>query len=208
MPADAFLYFAKPAVGSLLTSAGTQPEGETTDHWFATSSSPAKGTFSNKTSALEIRNFSFGVTQAETTGSYSGGASAGKVKFDEFSIERKVDQASCPIYNACTSGAHFPSVMLAIRKAGGSPLVYLQFCFRQVFVTNISWNGGGGEEGFTEQVKFKFGAMGIRYIQQLATGAEGTKMEGYWNIITNTNTLAVTGLADESQPFLDKASQG
>jgi type VI secretion system secreted protein Hcp len=208
MPADAFLYFSKPAIGSLLTTAGTQPEGETTDNWFATSSSPAKGTFSNKTSALEIKSFSFGVSQSETSGSASGGASAGKAKFDEFSIERNVDQASCPIYNACTSGAHFPSVMLAIRKAGGSPLVYLQFCFRQVFVTGINWAGGGGDEGFNETVKFKFGAMGIQYIQQLATGAEGTKMTAAWNTTTNFNTLDVTGLPEESQPYLEKASQG
>jgi type VI protein secretion system component Hcp len=157
---------------------------------------------------LEIKSFSFGVSQAETSGSASGGASAGKAKFDEFSIERNVDQASCPIYNACTSGAHFPSVMLAIRKAGGSPLVYLQFCFRQVFVTGINWSGGGGDDGFNETVKFKFGAMGIQYIQQLPTGAEGTKMTAAWNTTTNFNTLDVTGLPEESQPYLEKASQG
>jgi type VI protein secretion system component Hcp len=208
MPADNFLYFSKAATGSMLTTAGTQPEGETADHWFATSGSPAKGTFSNKTSALEISSFSFGVAQAETSASSTGGASAGKVKFEEFSIERNVDQASCPLFNACTSGAHFPSVMLAVRKAGGSPLLYLQYCFRQVFVTGINWSGGGGEEGFKETVKFKFGAMGIRYIQQTATGGEGTKMEAAWNTTNNTATLTVTGLPDESTPYIDKASQG
>jgi len=208
MPADNYLYFTKAATGSMLSDKATQPEGETTDHWFATASSPAKGTFSNKTSALEIQTFSFAVVQSETSGSGTGGASAGKAKFEEFQIERNVDQASCPIFNACTAGAHFPTVCLAIRKSGGSPLLYLQYCFRQVFVTSISWSGGGGDEGFKETVKFKFGAMGIRYIQQTATGGEGTKMEAAWNTTTNAPTLAVTGLPDESTPYIDTASQG
>ena len=75
--------------------------------------------------ALEVLSFSFAVSQAETTGSGTTGGSAGKAKFEEFQIEKYVDQASAPLYNACTGGAHFPSVCLAVRKAGGDPLLYL-----------------------------------------------------------------------------------
>src|SRR6185312_4687594 len=103
---------------------------------------------------LECLSFSFGVAQAETSGSGSTGAGAGKAKFEEFSIEKFVDLASVPLYNACVGGAHFPSVMLAVRKAGGTNLLYLQYIFRMVFVTNISWSGGGGEEAPRETVKF------------------------------------------------------
>jgi type VI secretion system secreted protein Hcp len=183
MAADNFLWFPAAATGGLLTGKSTQPEGETTDSWFS------------KKKALECLSVSFGVAQAETTGSGSTGAGAGKAKFEEFSIEKFVDLASVPLYNALTGGAHFPSVMLAIRKSGGSNLVYLQYIFRQVFVTNISWNGGGGEEAPKETIKFKFGAMGIQYIQQLATGAEGTKMQGMWNTTTNKPSLDVPGLS-------------
>jgi type VI secretion system secreted protein Hcp len=201
MAADNFLWFPKPATGGLLVGkAGTQPEGETRDEWFS------KPKFKHPTAALEVLNFQFEVTQAETSGSGTGGASAGKAKFGEFQVEKYVDQASCPLYNACTAGAHFPSVMLAIRKAGGSPLLYIQYNFRQVFVTSIAWQGGGGEEGFKETIKFKFAAMGIQYIQQLPTGAEGTKMIGAWNTATNTPSLEVPGLVapEEYEP----ATQG
>src|SRR5262252_8115770 len=134
MAADNFLWFREAAKGGLLTGKSSQPEGETTDTWFA------------KKKALEVLSFSFGVSQAETSGSASTGAGAGKAKFEEFSIEKGVDLASVPLYNSCTGGAHFPSVMLVIRKAGGSNLLYIQYIFRMVFVTNISWSGGGGEE--------------------------------------------------------------
>src|SRR5580658_7499665 len=94
--------------------------------------------------------------QAETTSSGTTGSAAGKAKFEEFQIEKFIDLASVPLYNACAAGAHFPNVVLAVRKAGGSNLVYLQYIFRQVFVTNIAWSGGGGEEAPKETVKFKF----------------------------------------------------
>jgi type VI secretion system secreted protein Hcp len=182
MAADNFLWFPAAASGGLLTGKSSQPEGETTDTWFS------------KKKALEVLSFTFGVSQAETTGSASTGAGAGKAKFDEFSVEKSVDLSSVPLYNACTAGAHFPSVMLAIRKAGGSNLLYVQYIFRMVFVTGINWSGGGGEEAPRETIKFKFGAMGIQYIQQKADGTEGTKMNGLWSTATNKPSLDVPGL--------------
>jgi type VI secretion system secreted protein Hcp len=190
MPADNFLWFPEPAKGGLLTGKSNQPEGETTDSWFS------------KKKALEVKSFTFGVSQAETTGSGSTGAGAGKAKFEEFGVEKSVDLASVPLYNACTAGAHFPSVMLAIRKAGGSNLLYIQYIFRMVFVTNISWSGGGGDEAPNESVKFKFGAMGIQYISQKADGTEGTKMQGMWSTTTNKPSLDVPGLS-AAPSFLD-----
>ncbi len=173
MAADNFIYFPTAAVGSNLIQGADQPKGETTDNWFS------------KQNALECLSVSFGISQAETTGSYTTGAGAGKVKFDEISIEKFVDLASCPLFTACAAGAHFPTVMLAIRKAGGQPLLYVQYCFRMVFVTGISWSGGGGEEQMKETVKFKFGAMGIQYVQQLPNGGIGKSMSAWWSAATN-----------------------
>lgn len=190
MAADNFLWFPSPATGGLLTGKASQPEGETTDNWFS------------KKKALEVLSVGFGVAQPETVGSGSTGGGAGKAKFEEFSVEKAVDLASVPLYQACTAGAHFPSVMLAIRKAGGSNLLYLQYIFEMVFVTGINWSGGGGEEAPRETVKFKFGAMGIQYIQQKADGTEGTKMTGLWSAVTNTPTLNVPG-NPAAPPFLD-----
>ncbi|MBS1859915.1 MAG: type VI secretion system tube protein Hcp, partial [Acidobacteria bacterium] len=143
MPADNFLWFPEAAKGGNLTGKSSKPEGETTDKFFAGKK------------ALEILSFSFGVAQAQTVGSQTGGASAGKSSFEEFTVEKAVDLASVPLYVACAAGAHFPTVCLAIRKAGGSNLLYLQYIFRMVFVTGINWNGGGGDEAPKESVKFR-----------------------------------------------------
>jgi type VI secretion system Hcp family effector len=190
--ADNFLWFPAAAKGGLLSGKASQPEGETTDAWFS------------KKKALEIKSFSFGVSQAETTGSGTKGASAGKASFNEFVIEKYVDLASVPLYSACTAGAHFPAVMLAIRKSGGSNLLYLQYAFCMVFVTNIQWHGGSGDEGPTETVSFKFGSMGIQYIAQKADGTEGTKMQGLWSATLNQPKLDVPDLPAPPS-FLDGA---
>lgn len=190
MPADNFLWFPKPALGGLLSDKATQPKGESTDDWFS------------KKGALEVLSLSFGVTQADTTGSGSTGAGTGRAKFDEFQIEKAVDLSSVPLYNACAAGAHFPDVMLAVRKPGGSNLLYLQYIFRMVFVTNISWSGGSGDEAPKETIKFKFNAMGIQYQQQDSTGQpKGAPIPGYWSMSVNKNTLTVPGLGNP-EPFL------
>jgi len=187
MACDNFVWFPAAATGGLLSEAATKPQGESQDKWFTT-----KGAF-------ECLSFSFGVAQAETTGSASGGASAGKAKFEEFTIEKFVDLASVPLYSACCAGAHFPSLMLAIRKAGGSPLLYLQYIFRMVFVTGISWSGGGGEEAPKETIKFKYGAMGIQYVRQLPTGGADTPVQVMWSAISNKPTLEVASLSGPPQ---------
>lgn len=181
MAADNFLYFPSAATGGLLTGKATQPEGESTDDWMS------------KKKAVEIASFTFGMAQADTTSSGTTGSSVGKAKFEEFAIEKDVDQASAPLFVACTAGAHFPSLMLIIRKAGGSNLLYIQYIFQQVFVTGVNWSGGGGEENMKESIKFKFGALGIQYIQQLPNGQEGKKMSASWSVVTNAPTLEVPG---------------
>jgi len=183
MAADNFLWFPTPATGGLLIGKAVAPEGESTDDWFS------------KKKAVELASFGFGVAQADTSGSGTSGASAGKAKFEEFAVEKDVDQASAPLFQACTAGAHYPDVVLILRKPGGSNLLYVQFIFRQVFVTGVNWSGGGGEENPKESIKFKFGAMGIQYVQQTAKGGEGTKMQGWWSTNANQPDSTVSGLS-------------
>jgi len=195
MAADNFIWFPEAASGGNLSDAGAKPLGETGDNWF------------KPLSALECLSVTFGVSQAETVGSGTTGSGAGKAKFEEFTIEKYVDLASVALYNACTAGAHFPTVMLANRKAGGEQLLYLQYAFRMVFVTAINWSGGGGEEMPKETIKFKFGAMGIQYIRQLPSGKAGTPITASWSTTLNKPTLDMPpGMPGATPKYLD-ASQ-
>ena len=161
MTGDNFMWFPEKS--------GTAIAGETTDEAFA------------RRKAFEVTSFSFNMQASETTEETGSSGGSGKAKFGSFTIDKIVDSASVPLYKACSMGTVFPTIMLAIRKVGGSPLLYLQYIFRYNQVTGITWSGGSGAERPKETMVFTFKAMGVQYIQQKADGREGPKQQWSWN---------------------------
>lgn len=117
MAVDAFIWFESPGVGGV-------PMGETLDK-----------TYQPK-NAFEIKDFSFGVENPTTIGSATGGAGAGKIKFNEFTIKKTTDQASPLFFKNCCTGSHYATVTIEMRKAGGK-----RQRRRQGFPTLQVWHG-------------------------------------------------------------------
>ena len=124
-----------------------------------------------KPDAFEIKDFSFGVENPTTIGSATGGAGAGKIKFNEFTIKKTTDSASPLFFKNCCVGAHNKNVIIEMRKAGGDPQSagqeFLQFKFDTVFTTKIDWSGPG-DEGPEESITFVYGKLGVKYTEQAA----------------------------------------
>jgi Type VI secretion system effector, Hcp len=78
---DAFIWFESPGV--------VQVRGETK------ADAPA----------FEIKDFSFGVENPTTIGSATGGAGAGKIKFNEFTIKKTSDSASPAFFQDSSTSA-------------------------------------------------------------------------------------------------------
>jgi type VI secretion system secreted protein Hcp len=116
--------------------------------------------------AFEIKNFSFGVENPTTIGSATGGAGAGKIKFNDFTIKRTTDSASPLFFQKCATGEHIPKVTLTMRKAGGDPssagTPFLTFTFGTVFTSKIDWSGPG-DEGPEESITFVYGDLAVDY---------------------------------------------
>jgi type VI protein secretion system component Hcp len=189
MIGDNFMWFPEKS--------GTKIYGETTDDLFS------------RKKAFELASFSFTMTAAEATdGKGATGSSAGKAKFGAFTIDKAVDSASVPLYKACSQGTIFPTIMLAVRKVGGSSLLYLQYIFRYNQVTGITWSGGSGQARPTEKMTFSFKAMGVQYIQQDADGREGARQQWSWNTADQGGcTLEIKGI--EAAPnFLTGSGSG
>src|SRR5215510_12248864 len=152
MAVDAFIWFEKPGAG-----AAKLPEGETLDKTYS------------KKKAFEIKDFSFGVENPTTIGSATGGAGAGKIKFNEFTIKKTTDKASPLFFKNCCMGAHYQTVIIAMRKAGRNAATsgkeFLRFKFETVFTTKIDWSGPG-DEGPEESITFVFGKLGIKVTPQ------------------------------------------
>jgi type VI secretion system secreted protein Hcp len=136
---DAFIWFESHAISHSRGSG----ESHTTTH-----------------GAFEIKDFSFGVENPTTIGSATAGAGGGKAKFNEFQITTTLDSASAAFFKSCVAGAHYDTVILEMRKAGGDPThpgtAFLKYTFHTVFVTKIDWSGPG-DESPTEAITFVYG---------------------------------------------------
>jgi type VI secretion system secreted protein Hcp len=156
---DAFIWFETPgALQGHYGSAGEHPDDKA---------------FEIKR-AFEIKDFSFGVENPTSIGSATGGAGAGKIKFNEFTIKKTTDSASPAFFKNCCAGAHYSEVVIEMRKAGGDPVnngkPFLEFKFDTVFTTKIDWSGPS-DEGPEESITFVYGKLGVKYWTQEATGA-------------------------------------
>src|SRR5262249_42124561 len=100
MAVDAFIWF-KPYIDDM-----GQPKGETLDATYSKTDNPS----------FEIKDFSFGVENPTTIGSSTGGAGAGKIKFNEFQIKKQTDKASPAFFKNCCAGAHYDAVVVEMRK--------------------------------------------------------------------------------------------
>jgi type VI secretion system secreted protein Hcp len=172
MSVDAFIWF-QPALGSM-----AKPKGETQDVKYSKTDLPA----------FEIKDFTFGIENPTTIGSATGGAGAGKIKFNEFTIKKTSDQASPDFFKNCCAGAHYDSVIVEMRKAGGDPTIsgraFLRFNFGTVFTTKIDWSGPG-DEGPEESITFVYGKLGVTYWPQSTKGEQGPPKPAGWDQITN-----------------------
>jgi type VI protein secretion system component Hcp len=209
MLADNFMWFPGPGPDGM-----SEVEGETTDAWFS-----RKGAF-------ELLSFNFSMTQsdllvpdrkvqqasfsarksaleqafkqgaADRSGDIEAAEEAVRAKFEAFTVTKMMDLASPKLYKACSTGTRFPAAMLALRKPGGEYLLYIQFIFRDVAVTGITWDGGEGDKLPQETLTFTFKAMGLQYIKQAPRGQMGDRppQEWRWSTATNSSTLEIQGL--------------
>ena len=177
MAIDSFLYFDKP-------SSGPEIVGESTDAYWKTQ---------NK-KPFELNSYGFGVENIATIGSKSGGAGAGKANFEVFEITKSVDKASVKLFESCCMGVHFPSVFLALRRAGGeaeSAKPYLTFAFKFVFLNSVKWSGSGDDPP-EESISFAYGAMTIKYHPQKPDGTMDTTAEiGLWSQVLNKRSADI-----------------
>jgi type VI secretion system secreted protein Hcp len=177
MAFDAFLVFESAGAGAV------EITGETQD-----SQMKDKGAF-------EIDSFGFGIENTINIGSRSGGAGAGKVQFNDFTVSKKTDSGSAGLFRTCCSGGHYGDVELILRRSGGerekSGSPFLVYKFKLVAVKSVNWNGSDGDDVPTEEVVFEYGAIQIEYTPQKADGSAGATDEQKWSRVKNAAEFSV-----------------
>lgn len=107
---------------------------------------------------IDILSFSWGVSNSGAAG--HGGASAGKVALNDFSIVKSLDKASPQLIEKIWQGEQLGSGLLTLRKAGDKPVEYLKIKFSDVLISGYQ-TGGSGQSEPVEQVSFAFQSVEV-----------------------------------------------
>ncbi|MGZ7039469.1 MAG: type VI secretion system tube protein Hcp, partial [Thermoanaerobaculia bacterium] len=105
-------------------------------------------------------------------GSATGGAGAGKVKFNEFTIKKTVDASSPVLFTKLATGAHFAQVVLTIHRQSASDAT---LTLGTVFLTSLSHETAPDPVKTLEKVGMVFGSAALA-----ADGATAC-----WNQVNN-----------------------
>jgi type VI secretion system secreted protein Hcp len=113
--------------------------------------------------SIEINSFQFGVSNnAKVTGSSN---SAGRPSATTVTITKSIDRATPSLFQACTTGAHYKTVTLEMRKAGVSstaPPPSLTITLSNVLVVSDAISGPG-DDGPIESVSLNFTKITYSY---------------------------------------------
>lgn len=129
---------------------------------------------------IELASFSLGASNPTNLG--GGGWGAGKVSVSSFNVTKRTDSASPLMFQACCLGKHFPNAKVSICKAGGEQQVFLEYQFDTVYIEDIQWSGGAGDDVPMETVSLAFGKVEMTYKRQNPDGSLGKPIVASYDI--------------------------
>jgi type VI secretion system secreted protein Hcp len=137
---------------------------------------------------IDVLAWSWGVSNSGTTHHGMGGGS-GKANVQDLSFTKYVDASSHALLQACTTGEHFDTANLIVRKAGGKGVTieYIKIDMAEVLITSVSTGGSGGEDRLTENVTLNFAKVSFFYTPQTPTGGAGTPLPMIYDIASNSS---------------------
>ena len=139
---------------------------------------------------IDILAWSWGASQSGTTHMGSG-SGAGKVSVQDVSVTKYIDSASAALLQHITTGKHIPTGRLLVRKAGDTPLEYINLSMEDIIITSFQIGGSGGEERLTENMTMNFAKYGLYYTPQKADGSGEADKQTAYDIQANDKEATV-----------------
>ena len=147
---------------------------------------------------IEVHSFSWGSAN-QGTFSMGGGGGAGKTTLKDLVVLKHVDKASPKVLEACTTGKHIPSMILACRKAGGTQQEYLKITLSGMVTGRrqhepVRTQSGAVATAATgalavpipmERLSLNFGKIEYEYREQDSKGNLAGPVKTGWNVKQN-----------------------
>jgi type VI secretion system secreted protein Hcp len=135
---------------------------------------------------IDLISWSWGCSQGGTM-SHGGGGGAGKVSMQDFVFTMRVNKSSPKLILACAKGAHIPSALLTVRKAGGKQEEFLKYKFEDVLVSSYNTGGSASNDAAVpiESVSFNYTKFEVSYAEQKKDGGLEGPVTANWSVKEN-----------------------
>lgn len=141
---------------------------------------------------IEVTSFNSGVSQrTSATASSSGGGSAERADFHDFSFTKQLDKATPKLALACADGSHIDSIIVEVCRAGTEKVKYMEIKMTNCIISGASISGGGKEKSKetdfpVENVSINFGKIEWAYtVQKRQGGGAAGNVAGGWDLQKN-----------------------
>jgi len=134
---------------------------------------------------IEVLSWRWAVGQTSNMHSGSGGG-AGKSTVHDLHFEHYIDKSSPNLLQYCLTGKHIPETVLTVRKAGGSPLDYLQITLQELIITQVHPLGYYRMRSPREKIALSFSRVTMDYITQNENGKSAGVISMGYDIKANT----------------------
>jgi type VI secretion system secreted protein Hcp len=132
-----------------------------------------ESTDSKLADAIDIKSFSFGVTNSATVSGSTGGLGAGRASFSSFKFNKLYDRSSPALFADAASGKHIEDATFSFRRTGAEQQEFLTVKLTDVIVSGYQ-QGGTKEPPLLEEVSLDAAKISISYRPQNADGSLGT----------------------------------
>jgi type VI secretion system secreted protein Hcp len=138
---------------------------------------------------IDVTNWNWGENLSATIPPSAGGATAGKVKMQDFKFVMRVCKASPKLFLACATGKHIKSGDLTVRSVGdsiekpGPGQIVLKISFSDILISSYQSSGTSksSEASPMDEVSFSFAKIETDYRYQ------GGNVKEVWDVRANVS---------------------
>ena len=153
------------------------------DYFLKLDGIPGESTDAKHKGEIDVLAFSWGVSQAGSSGR-GVGVSAGKAIFEDLLVVARTSKASPKLWQACATGQHLKTAVLVCRKAGQAPLEFLKITLTDVTITSYEIDGSD-EELPLDQVALAFAKVATEFVSGDAKGKAQPPVTTGWDLKKN-----------------------
>jgi type VI secretion system secreted protein Hcp len=139
---------------------------------------------------IEIQAFNHSVSQATGGAASAQGTHAGgRADHGDFTIVKRLDTASSPMFLHCCNGKPIPEIKIQLCRAMGEKTVFMEYTMKDVIVSAVRPSGSTDGEDLIplEEVSFRYGEIHLAYTptDPRSGGKTGASVQAAWSTMEN-----------------------